>query len=76
MPSFADGEAEDFTSIPATRPYGISNTRSEEESVELNSHLAHHEFRHNSLRIVGVNLTDEQMEDVVVDQLEELDQGS
>ena len=48
----------------------------EDESFEMNSHLAHHEFGHNSLRVIGMNLMDEQMEDVVVDQLEKLDQDS
>ncbi len=48
----------------------------EDESLEMTSHLAHHEFGHNSLRVIGLNLTDDEMEDVVVDQLEKLDQDS
>lgn len=39
----------------------------------MSSHFAHHGFGPNSLRVVDVNLTDEQREDVVVDQLGKLE---
>lgn len=46
-----------------------------EHPEEFTSHFAHLEFGHNSLRIVGIDLTTDQMREVVIAQLDKLEQA-